>query len=61
MREASTASGVALPGCRRPPFNPTTAVAWTIGLAFNAEQLEVGRVIGAGGGEVVKAPGPSPG
>jgi hypothetical protein len=53
MREASTASGV-LPGRRRPPFNPTTAVAWTIGLAFDAEQLEVGRAVGAGSGEVVE-------
>src|ERR1700722_2472310 len=43
-----------MPTRRRPPFNPSPAVAWTIGSALNAEQLEVGRAVGAGSGEVVE-------
>src|ERR1700733_3905377 len=43
-----------MPTRRRPPFNPSMAVAWTIGSALNAEQLEVGRAVGAGSGEVVE-------
>src|SRR5580658_136175 len=34
--------------------NPSTAVAWTIVSAPNAEQLEVGRAIGAGRREIVE-------
>src|ERR1700679_1153202 len=43
-----------MPTRRRPPLSPSTAVAWTIGSAFNAEQLEVGRAVSAGLGEVVE-------
>src|SRR3984885_8060863 len=43
-----------MPTRRRPPFNPSMAIACTIGSALNAEQLEVGRAVGAGSGEVVE-------
>src|SRR4029077_13375438 len=40
-----------MPTRNRPPLSPSTAVAWTIGLAFDAEQLEIGRAVSAGLGE----------
>src|ERR1700749_4533966 len=45
-----------MPTRRRRSLSPSTVVAWTIGLAFNAEQLEVGRSVTAGGGEIVEHP-----
>src|SRR5271165_94865 len=43
-----------MPTRSRRPFRPSTAVAWTIVSASNAEQFEVGRAIGPGGREIVK-------
>src|ERR1700678_250672 len=43
-----------MPTRRRPPFSPSTAVAWTIGSAFDAKQLEIGRAVSARLGEVVE-------
>src|SRR5208282_456162 len=43
-----------MPTRSRPPFRPSTAVAWTIVSASNAEQFEVGQAIGAGRREIVK-------
>src|SRR5580693_4368948 len=43
-----------MPTRRRPPFNPSMAVAWTTGSALNAEQLEIGPAVRARGGEVVE-------
>src|SRR5579863_1051371 len=45
-----------MPTRRRPPLSPAAAVAWTIVSAFNAQEFEVHRAIGAGGGEIVEHP-----
>src|SRR5258708_691112 len=43
-----------MPTRRRPPLSPSTAVAWTIGSAFDAEQVEIGRAVSSGLREVVE-------